>query len=374
MEKYLQPIGSRGCLYLVLSVTAIGCCMLALGRGDGALITLLLAAVLAIFCLWALSRDHQALSQQLSQLAGPESPVQGDIRLSGPLINLQAPVAELLKQHQRQFTSVHSNLTEMGYSASELAANADSVVVFSQQQSEATASAASAATQISHSVDEVTQRIKVTRDAAHAARETCEQGYQSLRVSREQMESVSAQASDTGMRLDAVNGSLSSVVAMSQIIREISEQTNLLALNAAIEAARAGENGRGFAVVADEVRALAQRSHDSANAITQQTDVVTEDMKQVAKHMHNVVESTGDCLGGVARAFDSLASIVTASEQMSDEISGIASASGQQAIAAREISEHIVGIASAARENVYRARQTSDVATHLRLMAQVEEV
>lgn len=115
---------------------------------------------------------------------------------------------------------------------------------------------------------------------------------------------------------------LSNIDDIIASINNVTRQTKLLAFNATIEAVRVGEAGKGFGVVAEEVRKLAQHSADDSTTIkaslkamqaaiktitevadatynialvqqagTEQMNVVT---KEVMQHAEDLVESLQD--------------------------------------------------------------------------------
>jgi methyl-accepting chemotaxis protein len=160
-------------------------------------------------------------------------------------------------------------------------------------------SVASAAEQLSFSVEEIgasaSRSRELSEDAARGA------------------ESTRARMSELVAAIDHIGG----VVAM---IAGIAQRTNMLALNATIEAARAGEQGRGFAVVAQEVKSLAE-----------QTARATSDVAGQIAEIQRASQDANSCIGAMAEATHEVSAIA----------SSIAVSVGSQGEATREIAQNV---------------------------------
>jgi methyl-accepting chemotaxis protein len=136
------------------------------------------------------------------------------------------------------------------------------------------------------------------------------------------------------------------------LIDGIAFQTNILALNAAVEAARAGEQGRGFAVVASEVRSLAVRSGDAA--------------KEIKTLIGDSVARVDEGTTYVDRAGTTMTNVVKSIQRVSDLISEISAAGGDQSNSVEEVVSAMNEIDQATQQNAALVEQMAAAASSLR--------
>jgi methyl-accepting chemotaxis protein len=141
-----------------------------------------------------------------------------------------------------------------------------------------------------------------------------------------------------------------------KVIEEIAFQTNLLALNAAVEAARAGEQGKGFAVVADEVRSLAMRATGAAK----ETTALIEGAAACSREGVEVAEEVGTALGVIHSDV----------EKVTDIVSGISKASGEQAQGVDHVNTAVSHIDRITQQNAAGAEQSASAAEELSVQSQ----
>ena len=145
--------------------------------------------------------------------------------------------------------------------------------------------AATAASELSASIQEISRRLLRANEIVHGATED---------------------ATATNEDIAALAHAAQRIGDVVRLIQDIAGQTNLLALNATIEAARAGEAGRGFAVVASEVKSLAVQTAKATGEITREilsvqsgTNDAVLAIRTITERMQEINRHTSEVAGAV---------------------------------------------------------------------------
>ncbi|MBT7942640.1 MAG: chemotaxis protein, partial [Alphaproteobacteria bacterium] len=149
--------------------------------------------------------------------------------------------------------------------------------------------------------------------------------------------------------------------ATSQILRDINEiafQTNLLALNAAVEAARAGDAGKGFAVVANEVKTLAAQTASATENISRQIAGIQSSTGQAVTAVQGIATTINE-VNEISTA------IASAVEEQSSATQEIARNVEQASAGTTEVTSNITGVQTAAGETGQAATEVMEASTDL---------
>jgi hemerythrin-like metal-binding protein len=230
-----------------------------------------------------------------------------------------------------------------------------------QQESELT-QAASAITEMTASVQEVSN---LTRQGVEVTESTLKSVRDGQVVFSKVMDNIRSLESEIRLGAQEVNRleeDSRNIQSVLDSIRGIAEQTNLLALNAAIEAARAGEQGRGFAVVADEVRQLAKRTEEATTETRQMIERMQRGVVNVVALMEGHANLAADTIQSAGGASDAIEGMAEGMQQISDFNIQIAAATKQQYQASEEMNRNICELSQQAAHISQNARSVFETA------------
>ncbi len=264
-------------------------------------------------------------------------------------------LATSINRMQENLCQIIRTMMEIALSVSEdsakLSRSANESFRRTKEQSLQTQQAAAAMQEMSISIAEVSRHAQNAAQSSRQAATTARDGGSIIEQMLTGMNSIADSVRNTAETVQRLGRESEQIIRIVNVIEEIAQKTNLLALNAAIEAARAGEQGRGFAVVAGEVRRLAESTRNATSEIAQMVQGIQVHTRDAVEAMETGTQTVNVGVEINHKAGDALNGIIRIVEQVDSMIAQIATASMQQAEAARQSSESVDAINALGEES-----------------------
>jgi len=211
---------------------------------------------------------------------------------------------------------------------------------------------ASAMTQMSSTIGEISINTEETADKVNSTHQSCSEIKEHIADNSFMVTDLASQVEQAASTASSLADEADKIGQVMSEIEGIADQTNLLALNAAIEAARAGEHGRGFAVVADEVRTLSSRTQNATTQIHSSIKEIQDTLFNWSKVMQNTKNQADNCVNKTAQTQVELEGIFNQISEISQLAMQISSAAEEQQMVSNDISHNVTQIKSFSDNNL----------------------
>lgn len=330
----------------------------------------LAAAILGIFIARSFTKRLNLFSMALVRVAEKDLTARVTVRANDELGKMGQHFNEMMDGMEKMIKSIQDAVLSLTAKSKELLFDAETIAYDADEVAGQAGTIAAAGEEMAATSTEIAKNCSMAAESSQNANQTAASGGEVIEKTVEIMGRIAERVKQSAITVEQLGCRSDQIGAIVGTIEDIADQTNLLALNAAIEAARAGEQGRGFAVVADEVRALAERTTRATREIGDMIKSIQQETRGAVATMEEGVREVETGTAEAGKSGEALAEILTQINEVTLQVSQIATAAEQQTATTSEISNNIVQITTVTQESADMARNSTQAADELAKLAE----
>jgi methyl-accepting chemotaxis protein len=326
--------------------------------------------ILGGWLFWQIRRGIRTAVSTISRIEqSRDFTLRAEISTNDEIGHLLLAFNALIDRLQESFGQFQQGISQVTSISDHLLDAASQVAGSAGIQQTSSSQMAAAVEEMTVSINHVADQAQGASERSHAAGQQAIEGQGVISHTVSDIHAIADavnKAAEELHNLEAQNRTIASVI---NVISDVAAQTNLLALNAAIEAARAGEMGRGFAVVADEVRNLAARTSGATEEISAMINQVQGLSTSAVHLMQEAVDKVVAGVSSAGEASQKMNDICRVAGDSEALVQDISHAIREQGQATDVIAQQVENVAQQADENTRSAASCQELANQLTAIA-----
>lgn len=304
-------------------------------------VAVLLGAALATILTLRITRPLQRVVKVSESIASGDLTAAVSCESSDEIGVLSASINDMASHLGEIVSHITESSCSVAAAAVQLHGNTEMIASGVREVESQTISLGTASEEMAATSSDIARNCHMAAESSARACAETESGVAVVNENIQDMQRIAERVRSSAATVASLGARSEQIGQIVGTIEDIADQTNLLALNAAIEAARAGEQGRGFAVVADEVRALAERTTRATREIGEMIKSIQTETGMAVTTMTLGVAEVQQGMENTQRSEQALEDILAHINDVTNQITQIATAAEEQTATTHEIAENI---------------------------------